>query len=76
MKVRHPNGGRPFIEHIVGDDLHRKSGKWMRLQRLIDRATNRYRETVTDPEIGIIIHQNEEPLSEHRGHGTTKQTNK
>ena len=65
MKARHPNAGRPFIEQTVGDDLHRKSGKWMRLQRLIDRATNWYREIVTDPETRTIIHQTEEPLSEH-----------
>ncbi len=72
MRARHATGGRPFLEQTVGDDLHRKSGKWMKLQRLIDRARNWYREVVTDPETGQTIHECQEPLSEHRGHGAAK----
>jgi hypothetical protein len=69
-------GGRPFIEQKVGDDLHRKSGRWMRLERVIDRAKNWYRELVTDRETGKVVHQCDEPLSDHRGHGTAKKTPK
>jgi phage FluMu protein Com len=47
LKGRHATGGRPFIEQKVGDDFHRKSGRWMMLERVIDRATNWYREVVT-----------------------------
>jgi hypothetical protein len=72
LKGRHGGRGRPFIEQTVGDDLHRKSGKWMRIQRVIDRAKNWYREIVTDPQTGDVIHQCEEPLSDHQGHGTAK----
>jgi hypothetical protein len=57
LKGRHATGGRPFIEQKVGDDLHRKSGRWMRLERVIDRAKNWYREVVTDRETGKIVHQ-------------------
>jgi hypothetical protein len=71
LKGRHAEG-RPFIELKQGDDLHRKSGRWMLLERVIDRAKNWYREVVTDPETGKVIHQCEEPLSEHQGHGTAQ----
>ena len=76
LKGRHATGGRPFIEQKVGDDLHRKSGRWMRLERVIDRAKNRYREVVTDRETGKIVHQCDELLSDHRGHGAAKKTPK
>ena len=76
LKGRHATGGRPFIEQKVCDDLHRKSDRWMRLERVIDRAKNWYRELVTDRETGKVVHQCDEPLSDHRGHGTAKKTPK
>src|SRR5207247_7505829 len=48
VKARHPGPGRPFVEVLRGDELHRKTGKWMELERLIDRARNWYREVVID----------------------------
>jgi len=74
LKGRHATGGRPFIEQKIGDDLHRKSGRWMRLERVIDRARNWYRELVTDRETGKIVNQCDGPLSDHRGHGAAKGT--
>jgi hypothetical protein len=72
LKGRHATGGRPFIEQKVGDDFHRKSGRWMRLERSIDREKNWYKEIITDPETGKIVHECEEPLSAHRDHGDKK----
>lgn len=74
MKVaaRHGNRGRPFLEQIIGDDLYGKTGKWMIRQMIIDRAKDWYRETVTDPETGEVVHHSEEPLTQHRGHGSSK----
>jgi len=69
LKGRRAKGGKPFIEQKVGDDLHRKSGRWMRLERLIDRVKNWYREIVKDRETGEILDRCEEPLDQHRGHG-------
>ena len=60
------------IEKIVGDDLHRKSGKWYKKMRVIDRENDRYVEEVVDPVTGDVIHRCEEPLSEHYGHGSAK----
>jgi DNA-directed RNA polymerase subunit RPC12/RpoP len=72
LKARHGATGKPFLESVSGDDLHRKSGKWMTLERVIDRENDRYKEVVTDPVTGEIIHLCEEPLSQHQGHGSDK----
>jgi len=48
---------------LSGDDLHRKSGKWMKKEQLIDRAKDHYKEVVTDPETGSVVHHCDEPLS-------------
>ena len=75
-KVRDPNltGKKKHrLEITAGDDLHRKSGRWHNLDRRIDRKSDRYTETVTDPETGQVIHHCDEPLSKHRGHGSDKQ---
>jgi hypothetical protein len=52
MKGRRPGLKRPFVEQIAGDDLHRKTGRWMRLHRVIDRIRNWYSERVVDPDTG------------------------
>jgi hypothetical protein len=72
MKARDPKGGRPKYEAVQGDDLHRKTGIWMKLTRIIDRANDWYQEIVTNPQTGEEVHKIEEPLSEHRGHGSAK----
>ena len=76
MKARHGSGGRPFLEAVSSDDLHRKTGLWMRLERIIDRVKDSYKEKVIDPRSGQIVHECEEPLSQHRGHGSAKQGKK
>lgn len=72
--VRHGPPGKvaPHLEQVVGDDLHRDSGRWMRLERIIDREEDRYVERITDPETGQAIKEVEEPLREHRRHGSDK----
>ena len=72
MKGKHKGEEKPFIESVSGDDLHRKTGKWMKLTRVINRDNNQYREEVKDPETGDTVHRCEEPLSDHKGHGSAK----
>lgn len=55
-----------------GDDLHKESGKWYKKERIIDKDNDYYKEVVTDPETGEVIHECEEPLSVHRDHGYAK----
>jgi uncharacterized FlaG/YvyC family protein len=75
VKVKDPRftGSRKIkIEQIVGDDLHRNSGKWYKKVRIIDRENDRYYEEIVDPDTGNVIRQCDEPLSEHRGRGSEK----
>ena len=72
MKAKHPAGGKPFIEQVTGDDLHRKTNKWMNLSRVYDREKDLYKEIITDPITGEVVHECIEPLSKHTGHGDAK----
>jgi hypothetical protein len=72
MKGRHAGGGKPFIEQVHGDDLHRDSGVWRHLSRVIDRENDEYQEVVKDSKTGEIVHECHEPLSQHQGHGAAK----
>ena len=76
IKSRHAGGGRPFAEQVHGSDLHRKDGRWVRLDRVIDRHNDRYTERVTDPATGEVIHECDEPLSDHQGRGAAKKRRK
>lgn len=52
MKARHKDAKKPYVESVSGDDLHRKTGKWMKLSRLIDRENDLYRKEVKNPSTG------------------------
>jgi len=72
IKARHPGQRKPFKEVLVGDDLFRKFGKWMRKRRVIDREKDQYEELVVDPETGKTVNRCSEKLSNHKGHGSAK----
>jgi hypothetical protein len=59
-------------ELLVGDDLHRNSGEWYKKERYINKDNDTYKEVVTNPKTGEIVHHCEEPLSQHKGHGSAK----
>jgi len=59
-------------EFVTGDDLHRKTGRWNKLERVIDRANNRYREKIVDPKTGAVLRSVDEPLDQHQGRGSAK----
>ena len=44
----------------------------MRLERVIDREKDSYKEIVTDPITGEVTHHCGEPLSKHQGYGSAK----
>lgn len=62
----------PRYEFFEGADISRSDGRWMEKVRIIDKYENRYFESVVDPDTGEIIHQCEELLSDHRGHGSDR----
>lgn len=66
------SGGRsrPAQEQWSGDVLSRE-GVWRERQRVVDRENNRYIERITEPD-GTVIHEVEEPLDQHFGHGSDK----
>jgi hypothetical protein len=72
LKAREGGGGKPVIDHFEGADLTKRTGKWMEKVRRIDKGADRYYESVVDPESGIETHHCDEPLSDHRGHGSAK----
>ena len=72
MKAKAGGRGKPFQEETVGDNLHRATGKWNRLRRLIDRRKDRYVEHIVDGETGEVIRAVDKPLSEHRGRGSAR----
>ena len=72
LKARRAGIRRPFLESKSVPDFWRKARKWMSLLRVIDRERNRYVERVSDPTSGEIVCECEEPLSQHRGHGSAR----
>lgn len=64
--------GKTLLESFGGDDLFRKTGKWMHKTRIFAHNNDRYEEVVVDPETVKINHEYKEPLSQHRGHGSDK----
>jgi hypothetical protein len=55
VKAKSPGERKPFMEEKSGDDLHRKTGRWSKLTRLIDRRGDRYVENIVDEETGEIL---------------------
>ena len=47
-------------------------GRLVHFRREFDKNANRYYEHVEDAATGEVIHHVDEPLSEHRGHGSAK----
>jgi hypothetical protein len=67
-----PSKKNPRVDIFAGDDLRKSDNKWMTKERVIDKDKDLYREIVKDPTTGVIVHHNEEPLSQHFGHGSAK----
>ena len=67
-----PSKKNPRVHFFTGDDIRHSDGKWMNKTRMIDKDKDEYSEIVTDPETGEIVHQCNEPLSQHTAHGAAK----
>jgi hypothetical protein len=72
FKQTRPGHKKAAAEGVSGDAFYHTESKWVQKERLIDRQANRYREKVTDPATGKVIHECDEPLDQHRGHGSAK----
>jgi hypothetical protein len=63
-------------EFVVGSERRESDRKWVHKERFIDRDNNRYKEKVIDEETDEIIHECNESLKKHQGHGSAKFTKK
>jgi DNA-directed RNA polymerase subunit RPC12/RpoP len=72
-KARHGDIGKvkPHRETFTGFDYHQDSKEWRQVSRVVDREADRYTERIVDA-AGNVVRDVDEPLSEHRGHGTAK----
>lgn len=67
-----PPNSRKWKQQVKsGDSLFNSTKEWYTLKRIIDRANNLYVEEIKDKD-GKTIKKCEEPLDEHRGHGSAK----
>ena len=71
-KAQKPGEKRSSSESIKGDVYSVAKGKMVRIHRIIDRRRDLYYERVHDPDTREGLHEVEESLSEHRGHGSAK----
>lgn len=63
--------GKPEREQVIGPEMS-ANGRMVIKERHWDKVSNCYFERITDIETGEVIHECEEPLTEHRGHGSAK----
>jgi hypothetical protein len=66
-------GGKPWLTTMSEPSWSHARRKWMHREKTENRRDDRYTEVVWDPDTGEIVHQCDEPLSEHRGHGSARQ---
>ena len=72
LKDRQGTGRKALREVKSGDDFHRQSGRWNKIERVIDHRNDWYDEVIIDPSTGSVIREVHEPLSKHQGHGSAK----
>jgi phage FluMu protein Com len=65
-------GGKPWLTFMSEPSWSYSSEKWIHREKAENRREDRYTEVVRDPDTDEIIHEVDEPLSEHRGHGSAK----
>ena len=60
------------IHSISEDSFSHRLGRWVKRSMTINRRDDRYTERVEDPATGETIHECDELLSEHQGHGSAR----
>jgi hypothetical protein len=67
-----PSAKKLRFDTYSGVEHSHKFGKLVRVHRTIDKDNDRYMEKVIDMQTGEILHECDEPLSQHTNHGTAK----
>ena len=68
---KRPGVKKPLAEGFNGWELRRSVGDHVRKLLLVDREGDRYFERI-ETQDGTVLRHCDEPLSEHRGHGSAK----
>jgi hypothetical protein len=76
VTAKRPGDRRPYIEDRALPSYSHRYDKVVLREQIIDRENDRYFERVTHYETGEVIHEIDEPLSQHRGHGSAKKSKK
>ena len=71
FKHKRPGFKKPLAEGFKGWQPRKSVGDLVYKEQRIDREKDHYRERV-ETERGELINESDEPLSEHRGHGSAK----
>lgn len=71
-KGKAPGVKKPIVEILAEPSLKNSTGEEVFHERTIDRRQNRYIEKVTLKETGEVLHECDENLSDHIGHGSAK----
>ncbi len=69
---RTPDKAKFRKEVVDGDDWNHDRDKFVDKYRTIDKDGDRYIEKVVDPDTGEVLHDVDEQLSGHEGHGSDK----
>lgn len=72
LKVKRAGERKPYVEDRGLPSFTHKFQKLVFRQVLIDRDNDWYSEKITDYETGEVLHECNEPLSQHQGHGSAK----
>jgi len=72
LKPELPSAKKLRFDTYVGVEKSHKHGRLVRVERTIDKDNDRYIERVVDLQTGELLHECDEPLSQHINHGTAK----
>lgn len=70
QKARHGQPGEvaPHVELKVGSSYDHDTGRWLKLEQVVDHDNNRYRKRLVDKETGKVIRDEDGPLDQHKAH--------
>jgi len=71
-RARSPSKANYRIQREEGDSFYRKTGRWHKLIRIIDRVRKWYYEHIVDSETGEVISHKDQSLTDHRRIGNPK----
>lgn len=70
-RARSPGKANFNVQREEGNSFHRKSARWHKLTRIIDRVRDWYYEHIVDAETENIVRHVDESLSKHRSGRST-----